>query len=310
VRGASARKLDVISDQTRKILCWLLQRAEAAVAQVQELNPLVSVSSLTAPVEELDAEKLKQFTLVCASSLSLDQAKALNARCREAGIAFYLADAFGFSAYMFCDLGEKCTILVKEKTGQTNEDGDAVFQHKPKELGFCTLETALGVSLKELSQRYKARRRRKAARGPGEFAMEILTALHAASRTDDVPSTAEAIAAVDAVLAEQGLDGEAAEAFAARAPAAESLVALRMGNELSPVCAVVGGIVGQELLKAISGKDEPVDNFFFFDGLSGSGVIRSIRPVEAASDPSAAAVGHETGAAQEQVSEQHVEILV
>lgn len=38
------------------------------------------------------------------------------------------------------------------------------------------------------------------------------------------------------------------------------------GAEVSPVCAVMGGIVGQELLKAISRKDEPIQNFFFFQG--------------------------------------------
>lgn len=36
--------------------------------------------------------------------------------------------------------------------------------------------------------------------------------------------------------------------------------------EISPVCAVMGGIVGQEVLKAISHKDKPIQNFFFLNG--------------------------------------------
>jgi len=35
----------------------------------------------------------------------------------------------------------------------------------------------------------------------------------------------------------------------------------------SPVCAIVGGILGQEILKAISGKEMPIKNVLSFDGV-------------------------------------------
>jgi ubiquitin-like 1-activating enzyme E1 A len=38
------------------------------------------------------------------------------------------------------------------------------------------------------------------------------------------------------------------------------------GMDFSPVCAVVGGLLGQEILKAASGKDMPIKNFLCFDG--------------------------------------------
>jgi ubiquitin-activating enzyme E1 len=34
---------------------------------------------------------------------------------------------------------------------------------------------------------------------------------------------------------------------------------------LSPMCATLGGIVGQEVLKACSGKFSPINGFFYFD---------------------------------------------
>lgn len=44
--------------------------------------------------------------------------------------------------------------------------------------------------------------------------------------------------------------------------------------DIVPVCAILAGILGQEVIKAISQKDEPVCNFFCFDG--GVGTVRHI----------------------------------
>jgi ubiquitin-like 1-activating enzyme E1 A len=43
--------------------------------------------------------------------------------------------------------------------------------------------------------------------------------------------------------------------------------------ELSPVCAVLGGILGQEVLKAISRKGELACNCFVFDGSTSEGRV-------------------------------------
>ena len=43
------------------------------------------------------------------------------------------------------------------------------------------------------------------------------------------------------------------------------------GAELSHVCAIVGGVVGQEVLKVLHAKDPPVHNVFLFDGRTGNG---------------------------------------
>ena len=48
------------------------------------------------------------------------------------------------------------------------------------------------------------------------------------------------------------------------------------GFELSPVAAILGGIIGQELVKAISKKDEPVFNFFVFNGEECQGAITTM----------------------------------
>lgn len=47
-------------------------------------------------------------------------------------------------------------------------------------------------------------------------------------------------------------------------------------GELSPVCAVVGGILAQDVIKVVSEKGMPIINFFLFDGNLCTGVVEHI----------------------------------
>ena len=68
-----------------------------------------------------------------------------------------------------------------------------------------------------------------------------------------------------------------AEAFALKEKTLpQSAVAHLARPALSPSCAVVGGVLAQEVIKAISGKDAPHDNFFVYNPLSSSGVVERI----------------------------------
>nr|KAF6407958.1 SUMO1 activating enzyme subunit 1 [Molossus molossus] len=49
-------------------------------------------------------------------------------------------------------------------------------------------------------------------------------------------------------------------------------------SEMAPVCAVVGGILAQEIVKALSQRDPPHNNFFFFDGMKGNGIVECLGP--------------------------------
>lgn len=48
-------------------------------------------------------------------------------------------------------------------------------------------------------------------------------------------------------------------------------------GELSPAAAVVGGVLAQEIIKAVSHKDMPIRNYFFFNGLTDrTGLVEAI----------------------------------
>lgn len=44
-------------------------------------------------------------------------------------------------------------------------------------------------------------------------------------------------------------------------------------HEFSPVCAVIGGMLAQDILKALAARESPIANFFTFDGNLGGGTV-------------------------------------
>ncbi|KAJ1836210.1 hypothetical protein LPJ63_000467 [Coemansia sp. RSA 2711] len=49
-------------------------------------------------------------------------------------------------------------------------------------------------------------------------------------------------------------------------------VAQSWGTELVPCAAVVGGTLAQEVLKIVTLKDMPVNNWYLYDALRGDGI--------------------------------------
>jgi len=46
-----------------------------------------------------------------------------------------------------------------------------------------------------------------------------------------------------------------------------------VSSEFNPVCAIAGGIIAGEIIKAVSLKDSPINNFFLYNGLDGCGSV-------------------------------------
>jgi len=49
-----------------------------------------------------------------------------------------------------------------------------------------------------------------------------------------------------------------------------------MFEQVPAVCAIIGGVLSQEAIKAVSQKDEPMNNWFFYNPFDSSGVVGKI----------------------------------
>jgi len=184
----------------------------------------------------------------------------VNELCRKHSerIAFYAVDVRGTCGSLFVDLKTHSYTSKRAK-----DDKDA--QH---ELSYPSLEEALSVPWSSLPKRTS----------------KLFFALRCLEDFENIENRQPAhVSAQDlpAVLAFWRKACEAQKMPETLVPETIFQRLLSAGNtELPPVCAILGGIVGQELIKAMSCKGEPLKNYFFFDAADGKGIIEKVAPKE------------------------------
>jgi ubiquitin-like 1-activating enzyme E1 A len=52
-----------------------------------------------------------------------------------------------------------------------------------------------------------------------------------------------------------------------------------VGSEISPVCAVLGGVVAQDVINVLGGREQPVQNFLLFNGERSVAPIYAMHPI-------------------------------
>ncbi len=135
-----------------------------------------------------------------------------------------------------------------------NQQGYITQVKRPVTLHFKTYEAALGESVDMLSDFAKFDRPPLL-----HVAYQALAAYRDAN--GDYPTPGDAAAAQSVLDMAKSIDAEICEGQD------RIILHLASGSKaiLSPMCAALGGMVGQEVLKACSGKFTPIPGFFYFD---------------------------------------------
>lgn len=255
-------------------------RADSSRERTQLLNPMVDVSADTEDVSEKPTEYFTNFDVICALCCKPSELIRINKICSENKIKFYCGDVFGYYGYMFSDLGfhEYAEEVQKKahKASTSDTDGEpATKKAKTEELEtviekksvqFTRLKEALDVDWKSSENAKKVKKTPLAY-----FIMKVvLEFMENEGRRPEVAKASE-----DKTLLTT-LKSEVLEQIGVPADLIQDEFASKCFAELSPVCAIVGGILGQEVIKAVSHKDAPHNNFFFYNGVEGSGLVDQI----------------------------------
>lgn len=253
-------------------------RAESSLQRAQQLNPMVQVTADSEDISNKTDSFFKDFDLVVATNCSADQLIHINDICHANGVKFFAADVFGFYGYMFADLGEhkyveeKPKIIKASQKKSSRSDGEPDAKRRKVDVNETTIvqKFAEFYRLKAaLTCKLDDRPAKILKRLPSVYFM-LKVILKFRSQYGRLPQTTistsekeHLLTLRDEVMKELNLDVTLLpDEFAGHCTA-----------EVSPVCAIVGGIVGQEVVKAVSGKDAPLNNFFFYDGLEGHGTV-------------------------------------
>uniref|UniRef100_A0A3B3RYK9 SUMO1 activating enzyme subunit 1 n=1 Tax=Paramormyrops kingsleyae TaxID=1676925 RepID=A0A3B3RYK9_9TELE len=250
-----------------------LRGSRVLLVGLQGLGAEVAKNLILAGVKGLT---LLDHEQVCLTGCPRDLMVRIDQVCAQKNVKVFCGDVFGYHGYMFSNLGpEHHFVEEKAKVVKPSEDAnDRPEAKKPrvdptettmvkKTASFCSLKEALEIDW--TNEKAKAGLKRTPA---DYFLLQVLLKFRTDKGRDPHPGTFAEDSSLlqqirDDVLEAQGLGSELLS---------DNFVS-HCFSEMAPVCAVVGGVLAQEIVKALSQRDPPHRNFFFFDGSKGSGVV-------------------------------------
>ncbi|CAF3401886.1 unnamed protein product [Rotaria socialis] len=253
---------------------------------LQMLNPRVHlVAESTMTIDQIDEKYIEQFDYVCLFNYyNFKTIAKLNNLCRQREQVdengkkqtyFFCAATFGSYGFAFKDLGDKYDYLSENSFGSESlirGEGGGNESKKSEKVttksirNYATFEKALTLD-------WKPNRRQAATRsvvttynllrGLLTFHEQYHRSPALATHDVDVPNLM--------IILEQMTSSTAA----ASSSSSNNVNNEKWNEELlkdvltdnNAVASIVGGIMSHDIVKAIS-KQEPKDNFFFFNGLS------------------------------------------
>ncbi|XP_017884265.1 SUMO-activating enzyme subunit 1 isoform X2 [Ceratina calcarata] len=230
-------------------------RAEASLERAQSLNPLVCLKADTSNVDDKTDEYFSNFDLVCATQCTISQLKKINLACRKHGVKFFAGDVWGSIGYTFADL---MTHEYAEDVIQTKKmpviDNDPVPKEKFVNITvtekhvdtFVPFESVLNVTKSSIPKESEI-----------YYMMLIMLNYREKYGNDPLPSERDSEnfkLEATAIIKKYDLEDKI-----------NHLVAGDVYAQISPICAIVGGIMGQEIIKTVSKKGAPLNNLFLFN---------------------------------------------
>lgn len=238
---------------------------------IKELNTRVDISINTQGLGVLLEDYVESFDLIVATELSKRDLIHVNHLTRSRQVPLYAAGLHGMFGYIFADLIRHESTKVYEKGNQPRVAGSAINEVKTIVSvveadedetvtvadEYFPLEQMFG-SRKLARQLNKRQMRRLSPAVPLVFALFDVD--KPASPADLVDKAALKQKALEVchtfLLAESVISDEYLEYLSTQAFA-----------EFSPVAAVLGGVLAQDIIQYYSKKDSPINNCLVFDGV-------------------------------------------
>ncbi|KAL5792521.1 hypothetical protein ACOSP7_001115 [Xanthoceras sorbifolium] len=227
--------------------------AQVCCDSLKEFNPMVRVSVEKGDLSSFGLEFYDKFDAVVISCCSFTMKKLINEKCRKSSkrVAFYNVDCRGSCGEIFVDLQNHK--YSKQKLEDTVEC----------QLEYPSFEEAMSVPWRVLPNKVTKL----------YFAMRVI------GRFEDAEGRNAGEISIEDLAGVLNLKKELCEANSLSVSLIPDTLLERLitsTGEFPPVCAIIGGILGQEVIKNISGKGVPLKNFFFFDVMDGKGIVEDI----------------------------------
>ncbi|EDN04731.1 conserved hypothetical protein [Histoplasma mississippiense (nom. inval.)] len=248
-------------------------RAEAAAAQILQMNPRVQVLVEAIDIRSKPPAFFASYDVTIATDLDYDTICWMNNACRVANRRFYAAGVHGFYGYIFSDLISHDFVIEREKSNvvstpietptrtvldvKTKRENDKTIEMITKREVYCPLMLSNTSPLPQEFTKVRRKRLQREKDGslPTKDDLETFIRLandrHLELRLDISTLTAEFIRSF--------LDN--------------------LGCELSPVSAFLGGSLAQDVINVLGAREQPLQNLLLFDGERSVAPIYSLHPI-------------------------------
>ncbi|OWZ74866.1 SUMO activating enzyme [Cryptococcus neoformans Bt85] len=245
-------------------------RTDAALEQIQSLNPLVTLSKMGMDSfggeEDKIAEILKKeaVDVVVTCDLSVKENERIDAAARKASSLFYAAGTYGFTGYVFADLGESYEYVVNSTDGLSK-----------KMLSYPSFSTVLDRSnwAKQGGSPFRGLSRNATKSAAPATILGITALWEYESQNGHLPSESSLsalISTAESIRTALGVNSTAV-------PSVDSSLLTHLASHAThffpPTLAILGGLLAQDVLRALSRKDKPVANLLAVDSMSGVGTV-------------------------------------
>ncbi|KAJ2135193.1 E1 ubiquitin-activating protein aos1 [Coemansia sp. RSA 678] len=218
-------------------------RDHVLAEQLQLLNPLVTIRV------GKSGQELSGFDVVVHVD-AYAKAQRVASACRSAQVNFVAAGALGLFGFVFVDCGDRHE-YVETTSAESSTACVAEYVSLSDSLAACVQES----STVRLRRKYP----------PLVFVFQALMA--GMADTED-----ELEKLVKASLHSRSIPSDVVDHDII------SRVAQSLGTEFVPCAAVVGGTLAQEVLKIITRKDMPINNWYTYDALKGDAITCTLKP--------------------------------
>ncbi|CCF56335.1 hypothetical protein KAFR_0B00350 [Kazachstania africana CBS 2517] len=246
-------------------------KIDAVRERIMDLNPRVELQFDIESVDSINEDFFKNFDLIIATELNREQMLKINQITRKFNIPLYLSGSNGLFSYIFVDLiefkseDEKLKSIKATETGyisthreivhvetrQDDEDPEKVFEkittrNTYKHFGEMLLSPTLEKKLTK----------RQLKRVSNVLPMTLTLLSQNCSNLDEFKN--ETIKMCDRLtINPKSLSGDYLEQFYNQ-----------IGLEFSPVSAIIGGAIAQDVVNILGKRSSPLNNFIVFDGIT------------------------------------------
>ncbi|KAH7159925.1 hypothetical protein B0J13DRAFT_116634 [Dactylonectria estremocensis] len=265
-------------------------RAQAASAAIQKLNPRVRVHVDADGVKSKVPSYFAAFDIVIATDLDPDAFNLINTATRLHGKSFYAAGSHGLYGFIFSDLIEHDYVIQRDVGNVPTVPGQetrtrSIVDVKTRKEGPKTVESVtkrelystwyLASDVAVLPSDYtKSRRRLKSVtptlsclRALWEF-MQLQGGRSPSTRDDLKMFTQMATQKHKALsLPSETLRPEFLRSFLQN-----------LSSELAPVTAILGGQLAQDVINVLGQTQQPIQNMVVFDGNSMEALMYPLHP--------------------------------